>query len=55
MKRQADGRYKSKVVVGTRADGTKVVKFITALTKRELEEKRQAEQNAQTKEEESHE
>ena len=42
MKRQADGRYKSKVVVGTRADGTKVVKFITALTKRELEEKRQA-------------
>lgn len=42
MKRQADGRYKTKVVVGTRSDGTKVVKFITALSKRELEEKRQA-------------
>lgn len=42
MKRQADGRFKTKVVVGTRADGTKVVKWITGKTKRELEERRQA-------------
>lgn len=42
MRKQADGRFKTKVVVGTRADGTKVIKWITAKTKRELQEKRQA-------------
>jgi integrase len=42
MKRQADGRFKTKVIVGTRADGTKVVKWISGTTKRELEERRQA-------------
>jgi integrase len=42
MKKQADGRYKTKVVVGTRSDGTKVVKWVTAKTRREIEEKRQA-------------
>lgn len=40
MKKQADGRYKSKVIVGTRADETKIVKYISAPTKKELEEKR---------------
>lgn len=41
MKRQADGRYKSAVVVGHRADGTPIKKFIYGSTKRELEEMRQ--------------
>lgn len=41
MKKQKDGRYKSKVVVGERADGTKIVKYISGTTKRELEERRQ--------------
>ncbi|MBR5632821.1 MAG: site-specific integrase [Clostridia bacterium] len=42
MKRQADGRFKTKVVIGTRADGTKVTKWITAKSKKDLEAKRQA-------------
>ena len=42
MKKQSDGRYKTKVVIGTRSDGTKVVKWVTGKTRRELEERRQA-------------
>ena len=41
MKKQNDGRYKSKVIVGTRQDGSKVVKYIAGETKKELEEERQ--------------
>lgn len=41
MKKQKDGRYKSRVVVGKRRDGTNIVKYISGKTKKELEEARQ--------------
>ena len=41
MKKQADGRYKSKVVVGKKTDGSNIVKWISGRTKKELEAKRQ--------------
>lgn len=41
MGKQADGRYRSKVVVGKRADGRNIVKWIQGTTKKELEQNRQ--------------
>ena len=41
MKKQKDGRYKSRVVVGKRRDGTNIVKYISGKTKKEIEEARQ--------------
>ena len=41
MKKQKDGRYKSAVVVGHRADGTPIKKYISGTTRRELEDERQ--------------
>lgn len=41
MAKQNDGRYKSKVVVGHRGDGTPIVKWISGKTKKELERNRQ--------------
>lgn len=41
MKKQRDGRYKSKIVVGRRADGSNITKYICGKTKKELEEERQ--------------
>lgn len=42
MKKQSDGRYKTKVIVGKRADGSNITKYISGATKKELEERRQA-------------
>lgn len=41
MGKQKDGRYRSKVVVGKRADGRNIVKWIQGATKKELEQNRQ--------------
>ena len=41
MNKQKDGRYRSKVVVGKRADGRNIVKWIQGATKKELEANRQ--------------
>lgn len=41
MKKQKDGRYKSKVIVGKRQDGSNITKYITGRTKKELEANRQ--------------
>ena len=40
MKKQADGRYRAKLTIGTRADGTKVYKYISGRTRKELEDAR---------------
>ena len=40
--KQKDGRYRSKVVVGYKTDGSPVVKWISGRTKKELEEARAA-------------
>lgn len=42
MKKSNSKRYKGKVVIGTRPDGTKVIKWASAKTKKELQEKMQA-------------
>ena len=41
MGKQKDGRYKTKIIVGKRADGSNIVKWISGKTKRELEANRQ--------------
>lgn len=40
MKRQADGRYRAKLTIGTRADGKKIYKYISGRTRKELEDAR---------------
>jgi len=41
MKKQADGRYKSKIVVGYDADGEPIKKYVSGRTKKEFEQNRQ--------------
>lgn len=41
MKKQSDGRYRAKITVGHTANGTAVVKYVSARTKKELEAAKQ--------------
>jgi integrase len=37
-KKQSDGRYRAKLTIGTKADGTPIYKYVSGRTQRELEE-----------------
>lgn len=41
MAKQADGRYRTRVTVGRRADGTSIVKYVSGRTRKELEAHKQ--------------
>lgn len=41
-KKQKDGRYRSKITIGYKSDGTPITKYVSGKTKRELEEAKQA-------------